>query len=157
MNKVACLLAIAALCGTCIAQDANKAPVAGNAKTVTITGTIKNFDEFKAVVVPETYIQLVPITADGGIVNEWDSKGIFTYKSDLPKLSVPKNAAFSFTVQNIPLGKYILAAQRLHSISLGRTHCFVTAKDQAIFIIELTADSQSPHIINAGEMIVWTH
>ena len=157
MNKIACLLVAVSLCGTCFAQNANTTPVGANTKTVTITGTIKNFDEFKAVVVPETYIQLVPISADGGIVNEWDSKGIFTYKSDLPKLSVPKNAAFSFTVQNIPLGKYILAAQRLYSTSLGRTHCFVTAKEQAIFIIELTADSQSPHTINAVDLIVWTH
>jgi hypothetical protein len=155
MNKVACLLVAAALCGPCFAQDANKTQAAGNTKTVTITGTIKNFDEFKAAVVPgTTYIQFVPVAADGGFAGRTDSEGRAWAVSDLPKLPVPKNAAFSFTVTNIPPGRYFIAAQKLPGSIM---HFFMKANGQTVFTIDFAADAKSPITINAGEMVVRIH
>ena len=161
MNKIACLLVAVSLCGTCFAQNANTTPVGANTKTVTITGTIKNFDEFKAVVVPETYIQLVPLPSDGVV---WTTtkfvkgKPCPFFDSDLVKLSVPKKAAFSFRVINTPPGRYFLAAQRLNLewIKASEGPVFLTEKE-VVFIIDVPADAKSPHTINAGDLIVRIH
>jgi hypothetical protein len=153
MNKVACLLVAAALCGPCFAQDANKTPVAANAKTVTITGTIKNFDEFKAAVVPETYIQLVPQSADGRFPVTYGAGGLIRYDSILPRFPVPKNAAFSFNVPNIPPGKYVIAAQYLQ----GGQGLFKKANGQATFIIDISTDAKSPITISTGDVTVRIH
>jgi hypothetical protein len=155
MNKVALLLVGAALCGPCLAQNANKAPVGANAKTVKITGTITNFVEFKAAVVPGfTYIQLVNTSGNGNINITAD--GLVWFDSDLPKLPVPKNAAFSFNVHNVPPGKYIIAAQKLNG---SDKPFFVTTSGNTtwrttLFTIDVTADAKSPITINAGKLIV---
>ena len=130
---------------------------------VTIAGTITNFDEFAALVVPESYIQLVPLTADGNLGISTDAQGRFAYNSDLPKLPVPKKAAFSFDVPNTPPGRYLLAAQRLRAQGMtaqgsfpGHRPDFITAAKKP-FIVEIPADAKSPHTINAGDLIVWIH
>jgi glutaredoxin-related protein len=168
MNKVACLLVAAALCGPCFAQDANKAQATANTKTVTITGTIKNFDEFKALVDSESYVQLVPLAADGK--RSIQLKGVavnnivqvrFAFNSNTPKLPVPKKAAFSFSLPNTLPGRYFLAAQFLIAQDGDHGHRpdFVTEKNGQLqtYLIDIPADSKSPVTIAAGELIVWTH
>jgi hypothetical protein len=149
MNKFAILLVATALCGPCFAQDTNKTQVGSNTKAVTITGTIKNFDEFNAAVVPgTTYIQLVPFSADGRYAVTYGAGGLIRYDSDLPKFPVPKNAVFSFFVSNISPGKYVIAAQYLQ----GGHGVLKTASAQTSFIVDISADAKSPMTINAGEM-----
>ena len=144
-------IAIFALSINAFAQNSNKTQIA--TKNLTIIGTIKNFDKFVSVVAPGiSYFQLVPISADGSFKVTTDDKGRVTYTSDLPKLSVPKKATFSFNIPNVAPGKYFIAAQKLNS-GMGKTHCLITNKGE-IFIINLSADSQTPHTINAGEMSV---
>jgi hypothetical protein len=155
MNKVAILLITTVLCGPCFAQDANKTPVAANAKTVTITGTIKNFDEFKVAVRPETYVQLVPMSATGSFQTFYGDDGQVSYYSNLPKLPVPKNAAFSFHVPNLPPGRYFIAVQKLGSY--GRIPNSFLINEQTVFIVVVNADDQSPRTVAAGDLIVWTH
>ena len=168
MNKLAFLLVTAALFGSCFAQDANKTQVATNTKNVTIIGTIKNFDEFKAAVVPETYIQLVPLPADGRLGGTTDSQGRPAYNSGLPKLSVPKDAAFSFHLPNLPPGRYFIAAQRLKPATLVLNGAFVISAirvlhggflvdEQHVFILVVDAGDQSPRTIAAGDLIVHIH
>ena len=123
MNKTAVLLVAAALCGASLAQDANKTPAVANGKTVTITGTIKNFEEFKAAVVPGT----------------------------------TTNAAFSFHVSNLPPGRYFIGAQKLKSATYGRIPNGFLINEQRVFIVVVNADDKSPHTIDAGDLIVWTH
>jgi hypothetical protein len=155
MNKVVIFLVAAALFAPCFAQDANKAQAGANTKTVTITGIIKNFDEFKAAVVPgTTYIQLVPMSAGGGFAGRTDSEGRAWAASDVPKLPVPKNAAFNFTVTNIPPGRYFIAAQKLPGSIM---HFFMKANGQTVFTIDVTMDAKSPITINAGDMDVRIH
>jgi hypothetical protein len=158
MNKLAFLLVIAALVSPCFAQESNKTQqVATNTKNVTITGTIKNFDEFVAFVEPETYIQLVPLSADGKYAITTDYQGRFAYKSDLPKLSVPKKATFSFNAPNTPPGKYFLAAQRLKGTGLGAQGSIFRTDKNELFIIDVPADAKSPFTIKAGDLVVRTH
>lgn len=156
MNKLAFLLVTAALFGPCFAQDANKTQVATNTKNVTITGTIKNFDEFKAAVVPETYIQLVPLPADGRPGLTTDSQGRPAYNSGLPKLSVPTKGAFSFHLPNLPPGRYFIAAQRLKSATYELPGGFLI-DEQHVFILVVDAGDQSPRTIAAGDLIVHIH
>jgi hypothetical protein len=133
------------------------APTNANGVTLVVNGTIKNFDELAAVVVPgTTYFQIVPIAENGSFQVSFDSMGRVAYSSDLPKLSVPRNGTFHFSVPHVPLGKYFVAAQKLNSGGLGGTHGFET-NDGAMFIVNVTADTKSPYIINAGEIVVRTH
>ena len=158
MNKLAFLLVTSFLFSPGFAQESIKKPVP--TVRLTISGTIQNFDEFVALVVPETYIQLVPLPADGSYAFTTDDKGRFSYNSDLPKLSAPKKAAFSFIMPNTLPGRYFLAAQRLKAqgftTGYGQKPMFITDKKKP-FIIDLPADAKSPLTINAGDLIVWTH
>lgn len=168
MNKVALLLVAASLCGSCFAQDANNAQAGANTKIVTITGTIKNFDEFKALVDSESYVQLVPLPANGK--RSIQLKGVavnnivqirFAFNSNTPKLPAPKKAAFSFVLPNTLPGRYFLAAQFLIAQDGDHGHRpdFVTEKNGQLqtFLIDIPADSKSPVTIAAGDLIVWTH
>jgi len=133
---------------------------AGESKTVhlKINGTIQNFKEFAACVVPETYIQLVPMPADESYSVATDDKGRVTFQSDLAKLPVPKKAAFTFDVSSIPPGRYAIAAQRLNAKwSNGQPPqpMFITTKNK-LFIMDIPADAKSPFTIKAGDLIVWT-
>jgi hypothetical protein len=152
MNKLAFLLVTSSLLTFACAQEINKMQTA--TVRLTISGTIKNFDEFAALVEPETCIQLIPLPADGRVGGTTDSKGRWAYNSDLPKLPIPKKAAFSFVVPNTQPGRYFLAAQRLKA---GAYHPeFVTDKRKH-FIIDVPADAKSAFTIDAGDLIVWTH
>lgn len=155
MNKLAFLLIAAALFGSCFAQDANKTPGATNTKNVTITGTIKNFDEFRAAVVPETYVQLVPMSATGSFETLYGNDGTVSYYSSLPKMPVPKDAAFSFHLPNLPPGRYFIGAQRLKSATYGRIPNAFLVNEQQIFVFVVDAGDQSPRTIAAGGLIVW--
>lgn len=161
MKNMAILAITAGLAIPGMAQDAGKTQV--TAVHLTITGTITNFDEFAALVVPESYVQLVPLTADGNLGISTDAQGRFAYNSDLPKLPVPKKAEFSFDVPNARPGKYFLAAQRLRAQGMtaqgsfpGHRPDFITATKKQ-FTIEIPADAKSPLTINAGAMTVWIH
>lgn len=158
MNKLLFLLVIAGLFSPCFAQDSNK--MQDSSVTLVISGTIKNFDEFLADVVPDTtYIQLIPMPPDGGIATRWDDKGRVTLQSEeshLVKLPIPKKAAFNFSVHNVLPGKYFIVAQLL---STGWSHpMFLIDKEvKQAFIIDVRADVKSPLVIKAGNLIVWTH
>jgi hypothetical protein len=158
MNKLAFLLFTVALFSPAFAQESNKTQqVATNTKNVTITGTIKNFDEFKAAVVPETYIQLVPMSATGSFQTLYGNDGSVSYYSNLPKMPVPKDAAFSFHLSNLPPGRYFIAAQRLKSATYGRIPNGFLINEQHVFILVVEAGDQSPRTIAAGDLRVWTH
>ena len=155
MKNTAVLLATLAVAFPALAQSAGSATPTVH---LTITGTITNFDEFAALVVPETYVQLVPMSADGRVGITTDDKGRFAYDSNLPKLPVPKKPAFAFDLPTIAPGKYFIAAQRLKAqgMSVGHNPVFTTsAKKQ--FVVEVAADAKSPLAINAGDLMVWTH
>jgi len=129
--------------------------------SLVLKGSIKNFDEFLALVVPETYIQLIPLPSDGSYSFKTDDQGRFSYASDLPRLEVPKTAAFSFSVPKALPGKYFLAAQRLKAqgLTAGQNPTFMTDKNnkKQTFIVEIPVGASSPLTIAAGDLIVWTH
>lgn len=159
MNKLAVLLATVAVCFPGSAQESKQKKVA--TVTLVISGTIRNFDKFVALVVPETYIQLVPLPSDGTLwttTSFVDGKARPSFDSDLVKLPVPKKAAFSFTVINTPPGRYFLAAQRLKLdwFKASEGPMFLTEKE-SMFIIDVPGDAKSPHTINAGDLIVRIH
>jgi hypothetical protein len=130
--------------------------------SLVISGTIKNFDQFLAHAVPDTYIQLVPIPANGIIWTnfKFDDNGQLnaSFESDLVKLSVPKEAAFSLEVPGVPPGRYFLAAQRtnLPWTSASEGPMFLTDKG-ALFMIDIPAGAKSPLSINAGDLLVRIH
>ena len=160
MKHLAVLFVTGALISHGFAQDSKQREVA--TVSLVISGTIKNFDEFVSRVVPETYIQLVPMPSDGTItaVNKFaDGKLLDTFfDSDLVTLSVPKTAFFKFIVPNTSPGKYFLAAQRLN-VGWARPSegpMFLTS-ETAIFIIDVPEGTKSPFTVNAGDLIVRIH
>jgi hypothetical protein len=140
-------------------ETAQPAAQAEPAPELTITGSITNLAEFAALVVPETYVQLVPMPEDGDVGVSTDDQGRLAYNSDLPRLPVPDSAAFSFAVPTIAPGKYFIAAQRLKSqgMTAGQRPIFATAADKKPYLVEIPADAKLPLTVDAGELIVWTH
>ena len=140
---------------------AQPAPPSAAPVSLVLNGTIKNFDEFAVLVVSETFLQLVPLPADGKYGFTTDDQSRFSYSSDLPKLPVPKKPPFSFTIPNIPSGRYFLAAQRLKSqgMTAGHQPHFITDRDnkKQLFLVVIPADAKSPFAIDAGNLILWTH
>ena len=156
MNKFAFLVVTVALSSAGFAQERNTKQVA--TVRVTISGNIKNFDEFAARVVPGTYIQLVPMPSDGTVWSTAkfvDGKPRAFYDSDLVKLSVPKKAAFSFAVPDTPPGKYFLAAQQLKTewIKPREGPMFLTNAG-VVLIIDVPVATKSPFTVNAGGVVV---
>ena len=127
-----------------------------------IRGTIKNFDALAAHVLPETYLQLVPILANGGlrVVMQFGDGGLLyaTFESDLAKLPVPKEPAFSLEVPGVPPGRYFLAAQRTNlPWSTASEGPVFLADKGALFFIDVPARADSPLSIAAGDLIVRIH
>jgi hypothetical protein len=144
----------------CATHQSTKPTIGSAASTqpavsLTINGTIRNYDEFVACVIPNTtYIQLVPLPANGVVSNQYDGEGHVTIVSNLDRWAIPKKAAFSFDVPSIPPGRYLLAAQQCGCVS-GRPY-FLTVKKQ-LFIVDIPADAKSSFTIKAGDLIVNTH
>jgi hypothetical protein len=162
MNKLVFILVISVLFNPCLAQDTNKTHI--STVSLVISGTIKNFKEFKTHVVSKTYIQLVPLPADGTIwISNTFKDGKLSYvffESELKKLLVPKKAAFSFNLVNIPPGKFFLAAQRTNlkwatdwQAKASDGPMFLT-NEGAMFIIDVPVGTKSPYKIKAGDLII---
>lgn len=112
MKKLAFLLVTVTLFGPCFAQDSNKTQ--DGTKNLTIIGTIKTFDEFVTYATPKTYIQIVPYLSDNIIWTIYEFQNGTShafFRSDLAKLSVPKQAAFRFNLPTITPGRYFFTAQ----------------------------------------------
>jgi hypothetical protein len=150
--------------------QATVAPISTKAATVavTLTGTIKNFGAFQACVVPKvTYLQLVPLAADGRLTLSHQFKDgrlhYITFASELAELPVPKTAAFRFDIPTLPPGKYFLVAQRTNlkwttdwQAKTGEGPVFLTGED-VMFIFEVPADAKSPHKVSAGDLVLRLH
>jgi len=90
-------IAIIALSINAFAQNSKETQVA--TKNLTIIGTIKNFEEFAAfIVLDTTNIQLVSVPADGRLGVTYTHQGRLSFNSNLPKLPVPKKAAFRYNM-----------------------------------------------------------
>jgi formylglycine-generating enzyme required for sulfatase activity len=143
-----------------LTPDGAKKPSEG--VDLVISGTIKNFDQFLAYVVPDTYIQLVPIPTNGMIWTnfKFDDNGQLnaSFVSDLGKLPVPKASAFSLEVPGVPPGRYFLAAQRTTMAwsKASEGPLFLTDKG-AMFVVDVQAGAKEPLTINAGDLIVRIH
>ena len=160
MKHLALMAFAVALTSPLVAQGVNTNTPAG--VTLVISGTIKNFDALAPHVTPETYLQLVPIPADGILwaINKFkDGKTVATlFDSRLEKLPFPKKAVFVLNMANIAPGKYLLAAQQttIHWSTAAEGPLFLTDKN-AMFVIDVPADAKSPHAVNAGDLVVRIH
>jgi hypothetical protein len=137
---------------------------------VVITSTIKNSDDYNLV---DAYIQLVPLDASGKLEVErakvisdihGNTVGI-EYSSDFPTLKIATGGNFKYTLENLPPGRYILAAQRLHpkgvkrvdailghpTLSLGRP---LATEDRKVIVIEISTQEKSSYIIKLGNIVI---
>ena len=148
------LLSLGSPVGTAFAEAPSPQ---GKKVQVAISGTIRNFDELSGLVVPESFLQLVPESEDGSYAIQTDPEGRFSYVSALPKAAVPEKAAFRLEMDGVPPGKYQLAAQRLKPQSdwAGRRPWFgVDAKKVLTVVVPSRADD--PVEIKVGKVVVWT-
>jgi hypothetical protein len=136
---------------------AQPAPPDAAAVRLVVTGTIRNFSEVAALIVPDSYVQLVPLAEDGSYGFDTDEKGRFAYSSDLPKVPAPAKAAFSFAFASAPPGRYLLAMQRLKAQPemAGQRPWFEKDKRKP-FIVEIPASAKGVLEIEAGKLVVWT-
>ena len=163
MKRLTFLLIVTPLFNLCFAQGSSKTGIV--TKDLTVTGTIKNLDEFRSLVIPgTTCIQLVPISADGKLKLVYSSDASHrireAFESNLPKLPVPRKAAFSFKIAKIPAGRYIIAVQKLESRMNTTSHVdkpILVTEAGSPFIIEILAEAKSPVRINAGSLSLPMH
>ena len=142
-----------------ITGDPDNKPKAGTQPKVSlkISGTIANFGEFQACLVPDkTFIQLVSTDAHEIL---YRSDGWMLIRSDLDVWEVPKVAQFSYETPSIAPGKYVITAQAF-GCATGRPghspHPFFFKGVGEVFIVNIPADAKSPFLVNAGNLTVST-
>lgn len=133
-----------------------QAPQKGSPPPFVIVGTIRNFDELSPLVVPESFVQLVPLSEDGSYAIENDAAGRQRYVSSLPTAAMPEKAAFQLEMAGVPPGKYQLAAQRLkpQELPAGRRPWF--AKDAKTVLVVEVPEKGEPFEVKVGKVVVWT-
>jgi len=135
----------------------NRVSSSAAAVTVELSGSIKNFEEFAALVVPDSYIQLV---SKENLHFSTDSRQrVFLHNPGRPglaRLPIPERPTFQFTVPNIVPGQYLLVAQLLKTRGVpeirGKVFGPVFEKDEKVFIIDIPAGASSPFEIVAGDL-----
>jgi hypothetical protein len=161
VRSVTLSLGVLALLGVgetrALAQTGAQAGAGGAGVRVVITGTIRNFAEIEKLIVPESFVQLVPLTADGSFSINTDQKGQFAYVSDLPKAAAPEKAAFSFVMPNVPPGKYQLAAQRLRvQGDMAGQRPWFAADLKKTLVVDVPATAEETLDVKVGKVVVWT-
>jgi hypothetical protein len=154
--KTILTIVIFALSINAFAQDTIKTQVI--TKKLTVTGTIKNFDEVVKLANSQSYIQLVPIK-DGVIWTSFKfSEGHLSnvyYDSDLTKLPIPKQAIFSYKCDSIAPGLYFLAVQGIRSDWKESQEGPMLLTDQGnLYTITISSDANPIIGINAGTLTV---
>jgi fibronectin type 3 domain-containing protein len=74
-------------------------------------GRISNFNNAKAYITEESYLQLVPYPAYGQMLFTTDTQGRRVYTSDLAVINMPSDGAFVFETFGLIPGQYVIAAQ----------------------------------------------
>ncbi len=160
MKLLPAVMVLAVLSSPALSQDQTNMPSPN--VTLAITGTIKNFDALSAHVVAGTGLQLVPLPPDGAIQVGYSFAGgkrvATSFYSELPSLPMPKEAAFTLEVPNVPPGRYFLAAEETNiSWSAPNEGPVFLAENEEMYIIEVPADATSPFQVKAGDLTVRIH
>ena len=150
---------IAALVMLCVASAHEQTDQVSPKVTLIVSGHVKNFDALASHVVPGTYLQLVPLPANGVV---WTSnrfaggnKTSTFFDSDLPKLPVPKAATFTVEARDVPPGRYFLAVQgtNLDWTKASEGPAFLT-EEGALYIIDVPKEAASPLRLAIGDLAV---
>jgi hypothetical protein len=138
----------------------NEVSSSAAAVTLEISGSIKNFEDFAALIIPDTYIQLV--SKENLHFNTDSQHRVFLHNPGRPgfsRLPVPERPTFQFTVPNVAPGQYLLVAQLLKARDLHVIPGVVPPavkpafeKDEKVFIIDIPAGASSPFEIVAGDL-----
>jgi hypothetical protein len=160
MKVLAAVMVLTVLSSPALSQDQTNTPSPN--VTLVITGTIKNFDALSAHVVAGTGLQLVPLPPDGAIQVGYSFAGgkrvATSFYSELPSVPMPKQAAFTLEVPNVPPGRYFLAAQETNiSWSAPNEGPVFLTDDEAMYVIDVPADVTSPFHVKAGDLVVRIH
>lgn len=123
---------------------------------ITITGVIKNLDEARQYIKEDTYLQLVRISDDGKQEFRTDGKGRIEYSSDLQKVAIADNGAFSFDVRNLEPGKYAVVVQLFAVAWVGRSFPtpIISRANKDAVIVAISENTKTPASFNFGEVYI---
>ena len=79
---------------------------------ITVTGIITNLvDAREQCLTEDSYLQLVRVSADGRLALHSDDQGRIVCDSELTRIPIPHNGAFTFQAENLEPGTHLIAAQ----------------------------------------------
>ncbi|MFQ5812712.1 MAG: hypothetical protein ACE5I2_05920 [Anaerolineae bacterium] len=124
---------------------------------ITISGLITNFEDAEQYLAEDSYLQLVRIPDDGKLSGTTDDQGRLVYDSDLAQISIPRDGAFTFQIESLEPGNYLIAVQLLRDTAAlggGPNPLLVKEEEEKYVRFEIPQDLNLPLSIDLGEVII---
>jgi hypothetical protein len=99
----------------------------------------------------DSYLQLARLPADGRLGFTTDDQGRLAYDSALAQIPIPHDGIFTFQVESLEPGTYLIAAQLLRNSS------FLTpllVKEAEYVIVEIPQHANLPLTFTLGEVAI---
>jgi len=122
--------------------------------TIIITGVITNIEKAKEYIDKDSYLQLVYIPPNGTILAKTDWNGRTIYESDLAKINIPSDGAFTFKTSDLASGKYVISAQAIMPAGIGRKPLLGIKGTKKVAIIDVPDATKKPIRIEIGELFI---
>ena len=119
---------------------------------ITITGVITNLEDAEqGYLAEDSYLQLVRVPADGQLRGTTDDQGRLAYDSELAQIPIPHDGVFTFQVESLKPGIYIIAAQLLRNSSFWTP---LLVREAEYVKVEIPQDANLPLGFDLGEVTI---
>jgi hypothetical protein len=112
---------------------------------------ITNLEDAQQYLAEDSYLQLVLVPADG-MLTFTAEQGWLAYVSELAKVPIPREGAFTFQVADLEPGTYIIAAQQFLSVP-GSSPLLVREAEPVTIVIPEHANL--PLSFDLGEVAIY--
>jgi hypothetical protein len=119
---------------------------------ITITGVITNLEDAEEYLAEDSYLQLVRLPPDGRLGFTTDDQGYLAYDSEFAQIPIPHDGIFTFLVESLEPGTYVIAAQLFLNV-IGSTPLLV--KEAELVKIEIPQYANLPLSFDLSEVAIY--
>lgn len=132
------------------AEPANEPTPTIATSGITIWGLISNLVGAEQYLAKDSHLQLVGLPADSQLSGTTDHQGRLVYDSELAQVPIPPDGVFTFQVESLEPGVYLIAAQRLQGYPFDMTPLLI--KETTYVRVEIPERANLPLSFDLGEV-----
>jgi hypothetical protein len=121
--------------------------------SITIKGTIENYDRINSQFAKESFLQLLVLPPDGSYSSQTDSTGRMIFTSEYAKTPVSKNGEFIFQLEDLKSETYYIVAQLLQHRSYNASAPFLIQNSKDVKIV-IKENMPLPVVLDIGKCII---